>query len=284
MSDMEKKKAEIIVLRDINDKSKEELRTIIELLKDNNNLQKEKITRLETEVARLKTENEEYRERLDQELISSFSNISKEALAVLSIYKMLDEIVLTEDQIRTKLNKVLKNVKVKPALVELKYVGFLISEDNVAYRISDKAKNYQAANDNHLKTVIFPAQSSPRFDAILDRFSNTSRKKVKTLLKMWPQVLLGRAEITFMHGKTAVFHACAYTSEHLLVRRFTNKASPESLAKTYAGEQLGVTVKIPLANLKNEDLASLVSLLKQGGSFSAHKAQLADIKSWTTDS
>ena len=281
---MVNKKAEIVVLRDIKDKTKEELKDIIEVFKDYNNLQKEKINQLEAEVTRLQQENKEYQDRFLQDLISSVSELSKDALAVLSIYKMLDETVLKEHLIRTKLKKYLSNVKVKPALAELKYTRLLIQEDDVTYRLSDKAKIYQTRNNKMLNTGTTPAQTSQHFDALLDHFSNKSLQKIKTLLKMWPQVLLGRAEIKFVHGKTVIFKACASGSEYLIVRYNANRVSPEVLIESYGGEKVGETVKLPLSNLKNEDLVNFVSLLKKGDTHSPNRLDLAEINSWAVDS
>ncbi len=273
-----------IVHMKIKDKSIEVLNAQNLALKDNNTLLKYRINQLQAEVKRLQRENKEYQKRLDEELINSVSEVSKDALAVLSIYKIWDVTVLREHQIRNKLNKYLRNVKVKPALDELKFKGFLIPEDEITYKLSDKAKSYKKRDNKHLNTVTYPAQTNQRFDALFDRFSEESRKKVKALLKMWPEVLLGRAEFIFMRGKTMIFKACAYMPEYLIVRYRPSRVSPEVLIDSYGGERKGETVNIPLSNLEYEDLVNFVFLLKRGDTPSLNKVDLAEINSWAFDS
>lgn len=123
--------------------------------------------------------------------------------------------------------------------------------------------------DDQQRLIRFPdtVPTSPdleeSIEQVLSRFSSDNRRKVQLLVDRWPDVHPGTAEVLFRYGKSTVFRACAYTSEHLIIGTLPTGMSRESIVAKFGGYEQETTARIPLDGLTEDDLQRLVDVLGQ---------------------
>lgn len=157
------------------------------------------------------------------------------------------------------------------------HVDFLICWEHDAPDVEQYAETVIALRDvldrlpahERRRVVLYPdrmakiGRSQVDTRDLLERFSPENRRKVERLLEEWPQARGATAEILFLKGRETVFRACAYTSQHIIVRakQVSSQACQELIAR-FRGEKLQRTVKLPLDNLPLHDVSEFVELMK----------------------